>query len=181
MEKVQNPKPCHPNSFTSAIGSSQRSRTPEPHPFRKSPSPQLSVGHGDGIDIAFLSQLHYNDNMQQPWFQIRVSNGYMQGDHQQFMEYCGAEKLATASEFADLVKDKYVLRDHNSTFYVDGRANFLRTLSPEFVSQKSNVQHQVNNYQIVDSTGYIPGGYKYNQKLNLALNGNLGKLYCAQS
>ncbi|XP_016511878.2 pumilio homolog 4-like [Nicotiana tabacum] len=174
VEKVQNPKPCHPNSFTSAIGSSQRSRTPEPHPFRKSPSPQLSVGHGDGIDIAFLSQLHYNDNMQQPWFQIRVSNGYMQGDHQQFMEYCGAEKLATASEFADLVKDKYVLRDHNSTFYVDGRANFLRTLSPEFVSQKSNVQHQVNNYQNVDSTGYIPGGYKYNQKLNLALNGNLG-------
>lgn len=95
------------------------------------------------------------------------------------MEYCGAEKLATASEFADLVKDKYVLRDHNSTFYIDGRANFLRTLSPEFVSQKSNVQHQVNNYQIVDSTGYIPGGYKYNQKLNVALNGNLGKRYCS--
>ncbi|XP_059307555.1 pumilio homolog 4-like [Lycium ferocissimum] len=148
-----------------------------PPGFSRSPSPRLSIditgskglnGVSSGMtDISDLTKslscLHYDDNMQQqPWLQNRVSNGYRQGVQQQLIEYYGAENLGTAPGFAD----------HNSTFYLDGHTDFLRR--PEFVSQKSEIQHQVNNYHTVDSTGYLPGGHKHNQNLNMVLNNNLG-------
>ncbi|KAJ8557522.1 hypothetical protein K7X08_003147 [Anisodus acutangulus] len=157
--------------------------SPEPRSFTRSPSPQLSIdktsskglngvssGMANVSDLATsLSRLQYDDNMrQQPWLQNGVSNGYRQGVPQQLIEYYGAEKLVTASDFAD----------HHSTFYLDGHTNFPQTSSikssPEYVSQNSRVKHQVNNYHVADPTGYLPGGYKYNPKLNMVLNNNLG-------
>ncbi|MCD7456601.1 Pumilio 2 [Datura stramonium] len=177
LEKIQNPNPHHPDSSASVISSSvRRSVTPEPRPFTRSPSPQLLIDiasskglNADISDLATsLSHLHHDDNMQQPWLQNRVSNGYRQAVQQQLAEYYGAEKLGIASDLAD----------HNTTFYLDGHPDYPRTSSssikliPEFVSQNSKVQHQVNNYHVADSTGYVPGGYQYNP--NLVLNNNLG-------
>ncbi|KAJ8551671.1 hypothetical protein K7X08_021686 [Anisodus acutangulus] len=153
----------------------------EPRSFTGSPSPQLSIdktsskglngvssGMANVSDLTTsLSRLQYDDNMQQqPWLQNGVSNGYRQDVQQQLIEYYGAENLGAASDFSYLVKNKDVPRDHNSAFYLDGHTNFP--------SQNSRVQHQVNNYHVADSTGYLPSGYKYNPKLNMVLNNNLG-------
>ncbi|CAN4126634.1 unnamed protein product [Withania somnifera] len=184
LEKSQNPNQHQPDSSASAISSSMRSGTPEPRPFTRSPSPQISIditspkglnGVSSGMtyvsDLATsLSRLQHDDNIQQTWLQNRVSNGYGQGVQQQLTEHYGAEKLGTASDLAY----------HNSTFHFDGRADFPRISSPsirsspEFVSQNSRIQHHANKNRIADSTGYLPGGYKYNPKMNMALNNNLG-------
>ncbi|XP_016552255.2 pumilio homolog 4-like [Capsicum annuum] len=160
LEKSQNPSPHHPDSSASAISSSmRRSGTPEPRSFTRSPSPKISIditsskglngvssGMTDISDLTTsLSRLQHDDNMQQTWLQNRVSNGYRQGVQQQLI----------ASDFAD----------HNSNFYQS---------NPKFRSQNSRVQHHVNNNHVVDSTGYLPGGYKYNPKMNMALNNHHG-------
>ncbi|XP_015170899.1 pumilio homolog 4-like [Solanum tuberosum] len=168
LEKIQNPNPHHPDSSASAINSPiRRSGTPEPRSFTRSPSPKISIDitsskglNADVSDLtASLSRLQHDDNMQQTWLQNRLSNGYRQGVQHQLNEYYEAENLGTVSDYAD----------HNSTFYLDGHTDYL---SPEFVSQNSRVQHYVNNNHVVNSTGYLPDGYKYNPKM--VLNNNLG-------
>ncbi|CAN4114978.1 unnamed protein product [Withania somnifera] len=185
LEKNQNPNPHHPDSSASSISPSmRRSGSSEPRSFTRSPSPQISIdvtsskglngvssGMTDVSDLTTsLSCLQHDDNIQQTLLQNRVSNGYRQGVQHQLIEYYGAKKLGTPSDFAD----------HKSTFYVDGHMDFPRTSAPsikskpEFVSQNSRVQHHVNKNHIADSTGYLPGGHKYNPQLNMVLNKNLG-------
>lgn len=158
--------PLAPPGFSGLEPKSHHSdSTPEPRPFTRSPSPQISVDITSSKDVfdltASLSRLQHDDNMHKTWLQNRVSNGYRQGMQHQPTEYYGAEKLGTVSDYAD----------HNSTFYLDGHMDYL---TPEFMSQNSSIQHHLSNNH-VDSTGYFPGGYKYNPKL--AVNNNLGKVY----
>lgn len=131
-----------------------RSRTPEPHPIARSPSPgivngasiagskSLTVLPSEMNEVAELAasftglslpsnQRLKDDGLLHSQLQMRMSNGEEHNQQQQqFIDKSGAKRLGSATDYVGRVSDKKMVSAlHNSNLDFEGKMNLFRRRS----------------------------------------------------